>query len=97
VDGVLRASVNAKRALECGYTSARCGGSPFNFDVWLKKAIDDDLVAGPRLAASTLEPGKLADAPAYISVLEDRSRILSVLQGGVIKAGPWIEPSRIAQ
>ena len=49
------ASVNARLALECGYTSARSGGSLFNIDVWLKKAIEKDLIPGPRLAASGRE------------------------------------------
>jgi imidazolonepropionase-like amidohydrolase len=42
----------------------------------------------------TLEPGKLADVlvvdgdvVADIGVLEDRSRFIGVLQGGVVKAG----------
>jgi imidazolonepropionase-like amidohydrolase len=51
----LLASVNARLALECGYTAARSGGSLFNIDVWLKKAIENDLVPGPRLAASGRE------------------------------------------
>ncbi len=51
----LLASVNAKLALECGYTAARSGGCLFNVDVWLKKAIENDLVPGPRLAASGRE------------------------------------------
>jgi imidazolonepropionase-like amidohydrolase len=51
----LLAAVNAKLALECGYTSARSGGSLFNIDVWLKKAIEKDLIPGPRLAASGRE------------------------------------------
>jgi imidazolonepropionase-like amidohydrolase len=51
----LLAAVNAKLALECGYTAARSGGSLFNIDVWLKKAIEKDLVPGPRLAASGRE------------------------------------------
>lgn len=51
----LLASVNAKLALECGYTAARSGGSLFNIDVWLKKAIENDLVLGPRMAASGRE------------------------------------------
>jgi imidazolonepropionase-like amidohydrolase len=51
----LLASVNARLALECGYTSARSGGSLFNIDVWLKRAIEEDLVPGPRLAASGRE------------------------------------------
>ena len=32
------ASCMARLAIECGYTSARSGGSLFNIDVWLKKA-----------------------------------------------------------
>lgn len=51
----LLAAVNAKLALECGYTAARSGGSLHNIDVWLKKAIEEDLVLGPRLAASGRE------------------------------------------
>ncbi|WP_373649269.1 amidohydrolase family protein [Schlesneria sp. DSM 10557] len=51
----LLAASNAKLALECGYTSARSGGSLFNIDVWLKKALECDLVQGPRLAASGRE------------------------------------------
>jgi len=51
----LLASCNARLALECGYTSARSGGSLFNIDVWLKKAIEKDLLPGPRLSASGRE------------------------------------------
>lgn len=51
----LLAAANAKLALECGYTAARSGGSLFNIDVWLKKAIDEDLVPGPRLVANGRE------------------------------------------
>ena len=51
----LLAATNAKLALECGYTAARSGGSLFNIDHWLKKAIEEDLVLGPRLAASGRE------------------------------------------
>jgi imidazolonepropionase-like amidohydrolase len=51
----LLAAANAKLALECGYTAARSGGSLFNIDVWLKKAIEEDVVPGPRLAASGRE------------------------------------------
>jgi imidazolonepropionase-like amidohydrolase len=51
----LLAAANARLALECGYTAARSGGSLFNIDVWLRKAIDNDLVPGPRLAASGRE------------------------------------------
>jgi imidazolonepropionase-like amidohydrolase len=51
----LLASVNTRLALECGYTSARSGGCLFNVDVWLKKAIEEDLIPGPRLASSGRE------------------------------------------
>ena len=51
----LLAAVNARLALECGYTAARSGGSLFNIDYWLKQAIDNDLVPGPRLASSGRE------------------------------------------
>src|SRR5688572_6893988 len=51
----LLAASNARLALECGYTAARSGGCLFNVDVWLKKAIENDLVPGPRLAASGRE------------------------------------------
>lgn len=51
----LLAAANAKLALECGYTSARSGGSLFNIDVWMKKAIEKEIVPGPRLAASGRE------------------------------------------
>ncbi len=49
------ATCNARLALECGYTAARSGGSLHTIDVWLKKAIGEDLVPGPRLAASGRE------------------------------------------
>ena len=49
------AACNAKLALECGYTAARSGGSLFNIDFWLKKALENDLIPGPRLAASGRE------------------------------------------
>ena len=48
-------AVNAKLALECGYTAARSGGCLFNVDVWLRKAIESDLIPGPRLATSGRE------------------------------------------
>ena len=51
----LLAAANARLALECGYTSARSGGSLFNIDVWLKKAIESGVATGPRLAASGRE------------------------------------------
>jgi imidazolonepropionase-like amidohydrolase len=49
------AACNAKLALESGYTAARSGGSLHNIDVWLKKGIEDDMIPGPRLAASGRE------------------------------------------
>ena len=51
----LLAASNAKLALECGYTSARSGGCLHNIDFWLKKAIEEDLVLGPRLSTSGRE------------------------------------------
>jgi imidazolonepropionase-like amidohydrolase len=51
----LLAAANAKLALDCGYTSARSCGSLHNVDVWLKKAIENDLHLGPRLAAAGRE------------------------------------------
>lgn len=51
----LLAAANAKLALECGYTAARSGGSLFNIDVWLKRAIERGITPGPRLAASGRE------------------------------------------
>ncbi|KAA5537972.1 amidohydrolase family protein [Roseiconus nitratireducens] len=51
----LLASVNCKLALECGYTAARSGGCLFNVDFWLKRAIEEDLILGPRLSSSGRE------------------------------------------
>ena len=51
----LLAAANCRLVLECGYTAARSGGSLFNIDVWLKRAIEEDLITGPRLAASGRE------------------------------------------
>lgn len=51
----LLAAANARLALECGYTAARSGGSLFNIDVWLKKAIETGVTPGPRLASSGRE------------------------------------------
>lgn len=51
----LLAAANARLALQCGYTSARSGGSLFNIDVWLKKAIAEGITEGPVLAASGRE------------------------------------------
>lgn len=51
----LLASVNCRLALECGYTAARSGGCLFNVDVWLRSAIENDLMPGPRLSPSGRE------------------------------------------
>ncbi|MEZ6044489.1 MAG: amidohydrolase family protein [Planctomycetaceae bacterium] len=51
----LLAAYNMKLALECGYTAARSGGSLFNIDVWMKKAINNDLIPGPRFVAAGRE------------------------------------------
>ncbi|HUR47072.1 MAG TPA: amidohydrolase family protein [Candidatus Saccharimonadales bacterium] len=51
----LLAAANAKLTLECGYTAARSGGCLHNVDVWLKRAIEEDLFPGPRMAASGRE------------------------------------------
>jgi imidazolonepropionase-like amidohydrolase len=57
----LLASANCKLALECGYTAARSGGCLFNVDVWLRKAIEEDIILGPRLSPSGRE---ICSAPA---------------------------------
>jgi imidazolonepropionase-like amidohydrolase len=51
----LLAAANARLVLECGYTSARSGGSLFNIDVWMKKGIEKEILLGPRLASSGRE------------------------------------------
>ena len=51
----LLAAANARLALQCGYTAARSGGSLFNIDVWLKRALETGITEGPRLAASGRE------------------------------------------
>ena len=51
----LIASGNARLALECGYTAARSGGSLHNIDHWLKRAVNEDLVFGPRMVSSGRE------------------------------------------
>lgn len=51
----LLSSVNTRLAIECGYTAARSGGCLFNVDYWLKKAIEEDLIPGPRLSTSGRE------------------------------------------
>ncbi len=68
----LLAAANCRLALECGYTAARSGGSLHNIDVWLKKAIEEDLFVGPRLSASGREicgSGGLMDwNPDYLKI-----------------------------
>ncbi len=51
----LQAAANARLALECGYTAARSGGCLHNIDVWLKKAIQEGMLPGPRLSSSGRE------------------------------------------
>ena len=51
----LLSSVNSRLVLECGYTAARSGGCLFNVDFWLRNAIEDDLIPGPRLSTSGRE------------------------------------------
>lgn len=51
----LQSAVNARTALECGYTSARSGGCLHNIDVWMNKAIEEDMIPGPRLSTSGRE------------------------------------------
>ncbi len=51
----LLSAVNCRLALECGYTAARSGGCLFNVDVWLRTAIENDLIPGPRLSTSGRE------------------------------------------
>jgi imidazolonepropionase-like amidohydrolase len=51
----LLAAANARLALECGYTAARSGGCLHNIDVWMKKAVDEGLLPGPRLSTSGRE------------------------------------------
>lgn len=49
---VLRAAGMARRALEAGVTTTRSAGSPRNFDVILRDAIDAGFVPGPRILAA---------------------------------------------
>lgn len=51
----LQSGANARTALDCGYTSARSGGCLHNIDVWMKKAIEEDMIPGPRLSTSGRE------------------------------------------
>lgn len=83
----LLAAANCRLALECGYTAARSGGSLHNIDVWLKRAIEEDLYPGPRLAASGREicgSGGLMDwNPDY---LELKMEGLILLVNGPVEA-----------
>ena len=66
----LLVAANARLALECGYTAARSGGSLFNIDVWLRKAIEEDLTPGPR---SGLQQAALVlDALVFVGILGRR-------------------------
>ncbi|MDX2379425.1 MAG: amidohydrolase family protein [Acidimicrobiia bacterium] len=51
----LHSAVNARAALESGYTAARSAGCLFNTDVALAGAIDADVVPGPRFVPSGQE------------------------------------------
>ena len=95
----LLASANCKMALECGYTSARSGGCLFNCDYWLREAIENDIILGPRLGVSGREicsAGGLMDwNPEYrrigmeglvfiINGIEDaRTAVRSLVKDGV--------------
>jgi imidazolonepropionase-like amidohydrolase len=95
----LLAAANAKLALECGYTAARSCGSLHNIDVWLKKAIEQDLCPGPRMAAAGREicgAGGLMDwNPDYLKLgmeglillvngpLETRAAVRKLAKDGV--------------
>ena len=95
----LLASANCKMALECGYTSARSGGCLFNCDYWLREAIENDIIHGPRLSVSGREicsAGGLMDwNPEYrrigmeglvfiINGIEDaRTAVRSLVKDGV--------------
>ena len=95
----LLASANCKMALECGYTSARSGGCLFNCDYWLREAIENDIIQGPRLSVSGREicsAGGLMDwNPEYrrigmeglvfiINGIEDaRTAVRSLVKDGV--------------
>ncbi|HYN06519.1 MAG TPA: amidohydrolase family protein [Vicinamibacterales bacterium] len=49
LDGAVRSTVYARRTLEAGFTTIRNVGADGGADVALKRAINDGLVAGPRL------------------------------------------------
>jgi imidazolonepropionase-like amidohydrolase len=51
----LHSAINARIALESGYTAARSAGCLFNTDVALAEAIEADLVPGPRFVPSGQE------------------------------------------
>jgi imidazolonepropionase-like amidohydrolase len=54
IDEAVRAHVYARRTLEAGFTSVRNVGAAELVDVALKKAIDEGMVAGPRMQVSGL-------------------------------------------
>jgi imidazolonepropionase-like amidohydrolase len=49
LDGAVRSTVYARRTLEAGFTTIRNVGAEGGADVALKRAINDGLVAGPRI------------------------------------------------
>jgi imidazolonepropionase-like amidohydrolase len=57
IDQAVRAHVYARRTLEAGFTAIRDVGSAEYIDVALRKAIDEGLVPGPRIQASTMGIG----------------------------------------
>jgi imidazolonepropionase-like amidohydrolase len=54
IDAAIRAHVYARRTLEAGFTTVRDVGAPDYVDVALRTAINDDVVAGPRMAVATI-------------------------------------------
>jgi imidazolonepropionase-like amidohydrolase len=54
IDAAVRAPTYARRTLEAGFTSVRDVGAAEYIDVALRNAVDDGLVAGPRMAVATL-------------------------------------------
>jgi imidazolonepropionase-like amidohydrolase len=54
IDDAVRAHVFARRTLEAGFTTVRNVGAPELVDVALRNAIDEGVVAGPRMQVSAL-------------------------------------------
>jgi imidazolonepropionase-like amidohydrolase len=54
IDAAVRAPVHAKRTLEAGFTTVRDVGAAEFIDVALRNAINDGVIAGPRMAVATL-------------------------------------------